>query len=116
MVEIQQAIALAADGFDPVAVFDGLKMLPGKSHDQQKQAAEGNSKLLHFAAAAWVLHFYKTRVINGLGEVNFRSSRPAGLSPAGMCHHSCACRCCHYATPTRFDSSIAISHSASKYQ
>ena len=71
--------------FDLVAVLDGLEMLPGISHDQQEQAGQRNSKLSHLAAALRILHFHQARIVDGLGEINFRRAGPARLRADGSC-------------------------------
>src|SRR6476646_4658032 len=70
-------------------------MLPGKSHHQQKQARQSDSKLFHFAASLRILHFYQARIVDRLGKINFRSSSPCTFLPRSWSYAVCSRHLCH---------------------
>jgi hypothetical protein len=96
-------LALRSQSLDLVSVFDRPEMLQRVSHDQQEQATQRQSKLLHLAFAARIFDFHQARVIDGLAEINFRES-PASkdlrwLEKTARCT---ATALMIYATPNEF--------------
>src|SRR5438309_6040520 len=94
-IHFDQAIALCSQRLDLVSVLDGLEVLPGKCHNQQKQTAERKGELFHLAAAVWIFNFHQARIVDRLGKINFWSSRPARLPPDHRCCALCRYHLCH---------------------
>src|ERR1039458_9570429 len=60
MVHLGSLTEFTLGRFDLVAVLDRLEVLPGISKDQQEQASQRGTKLLHLAVAPRIFHLDQT--------------------------------------------------------
>src|SRR5580704_6397358 len=67
-------------------------MLPGITKNQEEQASQRGAKLPHLTVASGVFHLHQPRVVDRLGEVDFRSSGEERTSP-GRRDRTTNCRC-----------------------
>src|ERR1700680_3084836 len=75
-IHLGQAADLTLRRFDLITVLNGLEMLPGIRKNQQEQAHQRRTKLLHFPVAPRIFHLHQPRVVDRFGEVDFRRTRP----------------------------------------